>query len=173
MGSGKGVVSKYVEQEHKAGKHRFSTMLRDILKRMYIKESRENIAKLSLLLRKNFGEDAFAKTMYHDTAKDDHDVVVIDGVRRMADLAYLRELSHFKLIYIDAELETRYKRVVSRDENENDSQKTLEQFRSDQNIESETQISDLRNYADHVVDNNRTYKDLYKQIDDIIKQHIS
>ena len=172
MGSGKGVVSKYIEQKYKAGKHRFSTMLRDVLKRMYIEESRENTANLSLTSRKNCGEDVFAKTMYHDVEKDEHDIVVIDGVRRMADIVYLKDLPYFKLIYIDADLEARYKRVVDRDENDNDSEKTLDDFKKDQELESEAQISDLRNYAEHIVDNNGTYRDLYGQIDEIIKQYL-
>ena len=110
--------------------------------------------------------------MYHDVEKDEHDIVVIDGVRRMADIVYLKDLPYFKLIYIDADLEARYKRVVDRDENDNDSEKTLDDFKKDQELESEAQISDLRNYAEHIVDNNGTYRDLYGQIDEIIKQYL-
>jgi len=173
MGSGKGVIAKHVVLEHKGNMHKFSTMLRDVLNRMYIEESRENIAKLSLMLRQSFGEETFANTMYHDTQRDEHDIVVIDGIRRMADIAYLMQLEHFKFIYVDADLESRYKRVVERGENENDAKKTLEEFKRDQELESETQIRDLKNYADYVIVNDGTYQDLYKKVDEIIAENIS
>lgn len=172
MGSGKGVIAKHVALEYSGGTHKFSTMLRDLLKRMYIEESRENIAKLSKMLRQNFGEEVFANTMYHETQNDKHEIVVIDGIRRIADITYLKQLENFKLIYVDADLETRYQRVVDRGENENDAQKTMEEFKRDQEIESEIQIRDLKNYADYVVANNGTFQDLYKQVTDIIKENI-
>jgi uridine kinase len=173
MGSGKGVIAKYVVLEHKGNMHRFSTMLRDVLQRMYIEESRDNIAKLSLMLRQNFGEEVFANTMYHDTQNDQHDIVVIDGIRRMADITYLKQLPNFKFIYVDADLETRYKRVVGREENENDAKKTLDEFKRDQELESETQIRDLKNYADYVIENGGAFQDLYKRIDEIINENIA
>lgn len=172
MGSGKGVIAKHVVLEHKGSMHKFSTMLRDVLERMYIEESRENISKLSKMLRQNFGEEVFANTMYHDTQNDEHEIVVIDGIRRMADLTYLKQLENFKLVYVDADLETRYKRVVDRGENENDAQKTLEEFKRDQEIESETQIRDLKNYADYVIENNGAFQELYGRINEIIKENI-
>jgi dephospho-CoA kinase len=88
------------------------------------------------------------------------------------DISYLRELPHFKLIYINAELKTRYERIKKRTENSDDFGKTFSDFEKEGKEEPETKIRDLENYADHVVDNNGTYQDLYKQIDEIIKQYI-
>lgn len=173
MGSGKGSVAKHVELEHKGAVHKFSTMLRDVLSRMYLEKSRDNISRLSFMLRKTFGEEIFANTIYHDIQKDQHEIVVIDGIRRMVDITYLRQLENFKLVYVEADLETRYKRVIERGENENDSQKTLDEFKKDQEIESEIQIRDLKNYADYIIDNSGTYRELYEKIEDIIKENIS
>ena len=172
IGSGKGTIAKHVTQEHAGSTHRFSTVFRDVLERLHLKETRENISTLSLILRKNFGEDLMAKSMYHDAQNDEHDIVAVDGVRRMADLTYLKELPHFKLIYVESDMMTRYERVVKRNENSDDAQKTFEEFKKDQELEPETQIRDLKNYADHVVDNNGTYQDLYKQVEEILKQNI-
>lgn len=172
MGSGKGTITKHVIQEHRGSSHRFSTMLRDVLDRMHIEQTRENMATLSTIVRKNFGEDLLAKAICHETQKDEHDVVIIDGVRRMDDIVYLRKLPHFKLIYVDADIRVRYERVVRRGENANDTSKTFDEFKRDHELESELQIKDLKNYADYAVDNNGTFVDLYKQIEDIIKENL-
>ena len=59
IASGKGTVTQYIINEHKANSYRFSDMLRDILKRLYTEHSRENMQKLSTAIRENYGE-AFA-----------------------------------------------------------------------------------------------------------------
>ncbi len=172
MGSGKGTIAKHVVQEHKGNSHRFSTILRDILNRVYLEHSRDNMQKLSTMLRKTYGEDILAKAMYHDAESDANDLVVIDGVRRMADIAFLKELPHFKLVYVEADMQNRFERIARRGENSDDAEQTFEEFKKAHEDESEIQILDLKNYADFVVDNNMVYADLYKQIDEIIAENI-
>lgn len=172
MASGKGTIAKHVTVEHKASTRRFSTILRDLLDRVYLDQTRENISTISTILRKSFGEDLLAKAMYHDTQNDDHEIVVVDGVRRLADIAYLRELPHFKLVYVEAEMENRYERIVKRGENADDSTKTLDQFKKEHELETELQIRDLKNYANYIVNNDGVYADLYGQIEKIIAENI-
>lgn len=172
MGSGKGTIAKHVIEQHKGNAHRFSTILRDVLDRVYVEQSRENISIISTVLRKNFGEDILAKAMYHDAENDQHDLVVVDGVRRMADISYLKELPHFKLIYLEADMQKRYERIVKRAENTDDKTKTFEDFKKDHELETELQIRDLKNYANNILNNDGTYADLYMQIDEIITENI-
>lgn len=173
MGCGKGSAVKHLEQNHKAGSHKFSQIFRDILDRIYVEQSRENISNLSLVLRKTFGEDILAKSMYHDAYNDEHDIVVIDGVRRLEDLAYLRQLDEFKLIYIEADMQTRYERLVKRAENPGDATKTFEEFERDHHADADARIVDLKNYADRVISNDETYAELYKQVDEIVGHYLS
>lgn len=170
MACGKGTVAKHIIEEHKAGSHRFSTMLRDVLKRLYIEESRENMQELSTMVRQKFGEDLFAKVMAEDVKKDNNEVIVIDGIRRMSDIAYLKEIPEFKLVYIEADIQKCYERIIHRGENTDDKSKTFEEFEEEHKQESETQIKDLKNYADYVIDNNEDYNHLYEQIDKIIEE---
>jgi len=172
MVSGKGTIANHIVNERGGSSHRFSTILRDILDRVYLEQSRDNLQALSTILRKTFGEDLMAKGMYHDAQKDQHDIVVVDGVRRLADIAYLRELPNFKLVYVEADMEIRYDRIVKRVENTDDATKTFEEFKKAHEDESETQIRDLKNYANYVINNDGTYIDLYKQIDEIIKENV-
>jgi len=108
--------------------------------------------------------------MLHDAEGDAHDIVIIDGVRRLADIVYLRELPHFKLVYVEADMEIRYERIVKRGENSDDAKKTFEEFKKDHEDESEDQIRELKNYADYVINNDGTYEELHMQVDKIIDE---
>jgi dephospho-CoA kinase len=88
----------------------------------------------------------------------------------LADIVYLKKLPGFKLIFIDADIEKRYQRIILRKENADDTNKTFEQFKKDHELETELQIADLKKVSDIVIDNNGDFEDLYKQIDDIIKE---
>jgi dephospho-CoA kinase len=172
MGSGKGTIAKYISEKYEGNAHRFSTVLRDVLDRIYVEQTRENISAISTVLRKKFGEDILAKAMYHDTQNDKCDIVVIDGVRRMADIQYLQELPHFKFIYIDTDIKICYERIVKRGENTGDATKTFEEFKNDHELETELQIRDLKNYANYAISNNSNFEELYKQIDRIIAENL-
>lgn len=170
LAGGKGTAAKYVTEKYEGSSHRFSTMLRDALSRFYLEHSRENMQNLSTIIRKTYGEDTMAKVMFEDTRKDQHEVVAIDGVRRPADIQYLRQLPEFKLVYIDTSLENRYERIVKRGENPDDKDKTLGQFKKDQEGEADIQIRSLKAEADFVIDNNQDMNYLYRQIDEIIEK---
>lgn len=172
MVSGKGTVAKHVVDTYQGASHRFSTILRDILDRVYVEQSRENMQNLSSALRKTFGEDVLAQSITHDVENDLHDVVVIDGIRRLPDIKYLKELPHFKLVYIETDMQIKYERLLKRGENIDDKSKTLEQFRKDHEGEAETQIRDLKNYANYVVENNDSFAKLFEQIDEIVKSNL-
>lgn len=168
MGSGKGTIAQYLTGQKGGGSHRFSTMLRDVLDRLFIDQSRENIQNLSTMLRQTFGDDLMAKVMYHEASKDQHDIVVIDGVRRLSDIIFLQKLPEFKLIYVEAIIETRYTRISTRGENADDNTMTFEEFVKAHQAEPETQILDLKTHADIVLDNNGSLENLHTKLDQII-----
>lgn len=170
LASGKGTVAKYILEKYQGSTHRFSTMLRDILDRLYLPQSRENLQKLSTAIRQNYGEETFSRVIAGDVKKDDHEIITVDGVRRFADIKYLKEYPEFKLVYIETELEKRFDRIRQRGENPDDKTKTLEQFKKDQEGEADAQIRDLKQYADFVVNNDGTPEELYRQVEKIIEE---
>jgi dephospho-CoA kinase len=170
IGSGKGTIAKHIKEKYKSSSHRFSTALRDVAQRMHLEESRENLQKISTLFRENFNDDILSMTVCHDVDEDTRQIVVIDGVRRMADIKYLKNLSGFKLVYVEANLDLRYNRITKRRENSDDMHKTYEEFLADNKREAEVQIKDLKNYADFVINNEGTFLELYHQVDKIIKE---
>ncbi len=169
IASGKGTTAKYVCEKHGGSTHRFSTMLRDVAKRMYLEESRDNLQKISTFFRENFNSDIMSMVISKDVERDTNEIVIIDGVRRMADIVYLQKIPGFKLAYVDVEIEKRYERIIKRGENTDDINKTFEEFKKDNEREAELQIKDLKNKADFVIDNNGNLEELYSQIDKIIE----
>lgn len=170
IASGKGTIAKYIVEKHNGSSHRFSTMLRDVAKRMYLEENRENLQKLSTIFRENFHDDSLSVVIARDVENDNHEIIAIDGVRRLADISYLKKIDGFRLVYIEADIEKRFDRLTKREENTDDAKKTFEEFKRDHEREAELQIRDLKSCANYVIDNNDMVEDLYKRIDEIIKK---
>lgn len=169
IGSGKGTIAKYLSKKHQASTYRFSTMLRDILDRLHLEHNRDNIQRLSTCLRHTFGEDLMARVMAEDVGGDDSDLIVIDGVRRVDDIKYLREIPKFKLVFVEADMKTRYERLIKRSENTDDKEKTFEEFEKDHERETEVTIRELKNYADLTIENNGTLEEFYEKLDELVK----
>jgi len=169
IASGKGTVVDYLAQNHNASTHRFSTIIRDVLDRLYIEHSRDSLQQTSSMLRNTYGENILAKVMDGDTKNDENPIIVIDGIRRIADIEFLKENPDFKLVFIDVSLEKRYERIIQRGENADDKNKTFEEFKLDAQREAELTIGELRDKADVVLDNNGKREDLERQIEELLK----
>ncbi len=168
MGCGKGTLTRYLVSKHAAQMYRFSTPLRDILDRMHREKSRDTMQKLSTALRHVFGDDILSEIILADIGQSKASCIVIDGVRRESDIRYLKHLQGFKLIYIDADLSTRYTRVTFRGENASDTTKTIEEFIRENEAEAEARIRDLKEISDIVLENNETIEDLERAFEKCI-----
>jgi len=170
LASGKETTKNYLVKKYNAKDCRFSSILRDVLTRLTIPNSRENLQKLSTVMRENFGENLLAKVIANDASKLEADVVVIDGVRRFTDIEHLTKLPNFFLIKIDADPQIRYERMKNRNENAGDNQKTFEEFINDHNAEADSQIPEVMKSAKYSIDNSDSFENLYKQIDEIVSK---
>lgn len=173
IASGKEVVKKYLEKKYGATSYKFSGPLRDVLKRLHLPINRENLQDLSLDLRNRFGSDILARVITTDAQEDEHDIVIIDGVRRLDDIKHLHPLPEFLLLSVDADIKTRYERMLLRNENAGDANKTFEQFLEDCNREAEKEIPQAMAAANYQIDNNGDFAALYEQLDKIIAKIIN
>ena len=167
IASGKGLTQEYISKNYQASSFKFSSPLRSVLDTLQLEPSRENLQHLSLDLRNRFGKDLLAKIIAHSARLAQTDVVVIDGVRRLADISELLNLPEFKLISIEANSNIRHKRVCARNENSGDKDKTLTQFESDEKRESERDIKKLSEISHYKIINEADIDSLYRQIDNI------
>ncbi len=168
IASGKDTVAKYIADKYGAIALRFSQPLRDILDRIGVEQNRENLARMSLYVRKAFGEDILSKAILHEAEKRPNPFVVVDGVRRLPDIIHLESNEHFYFVYVEGSSEKRYERLIQRKQNVDDATKTPVQFEKDAKLETELRIHDLKERADFVINNDDTLKELYAQVDKII-----
>lgn len=169
MASGKDASKKYLETKYNAKSFRFSTVMRELLERLNLEINRPNLVSISYSLRQAFGEDLFSKVMAKDVNAAPEEIVVIDGIRRLTDIQYLKDLPGFHLISIEADPKIRYDRAVARNENVGDAEKTFEQFLLDhKQMETEASIPSVMEKAQIIINNNGTIEELYAQIDKII-----
>ncbi len=170
LAAGKGTICKYLNEKYNCNAYRYSTMLRDILDRMYLDQSRENMQNLSTILRKNFSEDVMSKVIAKDVMNDSKNLVVVEGIRRPSDITYLENEENFNLIYITADPKIRWQRLVKRKENPGDQQKTFEEFSKDEQAEADQLIKSLGQKAKFTINNDGNFEEFYEQMEVIIKK---
>lgn len=170
IASGKGTACQYLKERNGASVFRFSTMLRDVLNRLYLEQSRDNMQNLSLVLRNAFGNDLLAGVIAKDVSAATDDIIAIDGVRREPDIKYLKEIPGFHLVKIEADQKIRWERITKRGENADDNKKTLEQFQHDEQREAELQIAEVAKLAEFAINNNGSLEHLHQQIEGILQK---
>jgi dephospho-CoA kinase len=166
--SGKGTAAEYLRKKYDGVVFKFSTVMRDVLDRLYLPQTRENLQALSLTLRQTFGQDLFAKTMARDAAASTARLTIIDGIRRPSDISELSKLDLFHLITITADEKTRFERIRERKENPNDAEKTWEQFRKEAAADTEATIRTIAPMAEFTINNDGSVEDLCSKLDAII-----
>src|SRR3989344_3055415 len=170
LASGKGAICKYLKEKHGVDSYRFSTMLRDIVGRIYVEESRENLQDLSTFLRSRYGQDIMSKVIAKDVQNDPNQIVAVEGIRRPTDITYLQELPGFNLIYITADPKLRWQRMVLRQENADDAGKTFEQFLKDEQAEADMLIKDLGKQAKYTLLNNGGVEEFHANMEEMLKK---
>lgn len=171
MVTGKGTAAEYLNKKYGALNYRFSDPLRDILDRMHTEKTRNNLQKLSTVLRQNFGEDVLAKIIKEDIKNSNYSIATVDGIRRWGDIELIKNAGNFVLTAIETSPEKRYERMIKRKENEGDEKKTYEEFLSDQQKEADAQIPQIMQEAQEKISNEDGFDDFYKQLDNIIKKY--
>ena len=181
--SGKGIVSKILLSKG-CDIDTFSSIIRDELKsRGNSSPDRMQLQDEGNRLRKEFGSQVIAQRLllkYKDSVKP----LVIDGLRNIAELDYLRENSDFVLIGVDAPLDLRWNytrnRKTSRDLMDYDEFVKLEARDRGHNEPLNGQQVDMcLAQADYLIYNDEEFKKLedsriYKQVleiyEDVLKK---
>ena len=166
--AGKGTVAEYLASTHHAHKLRFSDALNTILERLNTERTRDNLIRLSEVIRETCGEDVLARSILIGIEKTESSLIVIDGVRRESDIELFRGLPNFKLIAIDTDIQIRYERAKKRAEKPEEANQSFEDFAALDKRSTEVSTAELMKKADARIDNNGTLDQLYAQIDQLI-----
>src|SRR6188474_1783407 len=110
--AGKGEVAKYL-QTKSFYYYSLSDAIRDELRARKLEVSRESLIQVGNELRQRFGPSILADRIVELTRPDRN--YIIDSIRNPAEVATLRKACReFKLIRVDAPLQTRFERTVAR-----------------------------------------------------------
>jgi dephospho-CoA kinase len=169
-GSGKGTLANLLQEKYGARVFRFSSILSDILERLDIEKTHNNLIQLSIILRDKFGEDTLKRAMVADILKSDAPLVVIDGIRRGGDIENLDKLGSLRIINITVPVETRYERMTKRGEKVGENSLTFEEFKTINMAPTEVTIADVESRAWKTIDNSGTMEELEKRVEEIVKE---
>ena len=169
MGSGKSTVARYIKEKYSASSYKFSDILRDILEKLSLPVTRDNLIDLFLVLAPRFGEDVLAGPMKQAVDKDSSSYIVVEGIRRPADISKLQELPHFYLLGIHSDSKTRFARIHARQERSDDQEKSYQEFLEDHKRSTEIYAPEMVENAEYQITNNQTTKELYREIDSVLE----
>jgi dephospho-CoA kinase len=176
--SGKGIVTEILRSKG-CDVTTLGTIVRESLDSKGVETTREAQQDEGNLLRKEFGGQILAERALKKYVHSANPLV-IDGIRNIAEIEYLKEHSRFFLIGVDASLELRWKRSVHR--NRDPGHKDYDTFINDDARDRGTnepangqQVGMCLVQADFLIMNDEEYVDLessklYKDVNRIYEK---
>jgi len=168
-GSGKDTVAHYLKRRYDVQLLRFSLPLKKTLDLFFNKSSKKDQSWLYSVFKERFGEDVLHQGVRRYVEQHDG-LMCVNGMRMMKDLDFIRSFKNNYVMYVTADQELRWKRVVGRGEKSDDKQ-SLEDFQKfESTAETEKNIPAIGAKADFVIKNDGTMDDLLWQVDDAMKE---
>lgn len=167
-GCGKETAAKRAAGALKAPHHTYSDILVETFQMWNVHpSSRPQQQALSEFMRGLLGQDAMAKVIDKKCAEAAAAHVVIDGVRRMADVENLRRDygDGFILIWIETAAEIRYARLKARKEKKGETMMSWEEFLKQEVHETERQLPFVEAAAMYRFGNDGPLAALERQVD--------
>lgn len=172
LGAGKGEVVEYLK---KRGFIHFSAreIILEEVKKRGLEANRDNTTLVSNDLRTMHAPSYIIECLYEkarETGKD----CIIESIRALGELAFLRKQNNFILFAVDADPQTRYERIVLRKSALDNV--SYEKFLSDEKREisssdpTKGSINDCIRLADYVFHNNGTKEELYAQVEKVLPE---
>jgi dephospho-CoA kinase len=165
-GSGKGEAAAFFRTRGYAYVS-LSDILRDELRARGLEVTRDNLIRLGNEVREAFGADVLARRAVAKVTGP----AVIDSVRNMGEVGFLKSQEGFVLLAFDAPVEVRFARVRARGRNE--SAASLEEFREKEAEEraggdAAQQLGACMATADRLIWNDGTIEDLHRKLESIL-----
>jgi dephospho-CoA kinase len=163
-GAGKGEVAAYLMKKG-YGYVSLSDEIRDELRRRGKEVSRDSLIAMGNALRRKHGADVLARRVM----KKVKGRTVIDSIRNVREIAFLRRQRGFVLVAVDAPVELRYKRARERGRLESAS--TLAEFVAKEEVEmaggtGAQQLGRCLGLADVTIRNDGSLAALHRRIEE-------
>jgi dephospho-CoA kinase len=166
-GAGKGEAAAYFTGKGYAY-FSLSDVIRDELRERGEPASRDNLIRTGNELRERFGHDVLARRTMAKVGSGER--AVIDSIRNLQEIAFLRRQKAFVLLAIDAPVEVRFARVAVRGRDE--SARDLEAFRNKEEQErsggaSAQQLEACMAAADRIIVNDGTIREFHRKLEEV------
>ena len=170
LGAGKGTIVDYLKE--KGFKHYSAReFINNEIKRRGLPINRDNMVVVGNDLRKKFGSCYVAEALYKLALKDGGNCI-LESLRTPGEILTMRQIGQFYLFAIDAPAKVRYERIIKRNsETDNISFKEFvdnENREMNSNDPHKLNLKATAEMADFKFDNSGTFKDLYKQVDQVL-----
>lgn len=164
-GAGKGEVARFLLKKG-FDYVSLSDVIREELKKRGLEASRDNLVACGNELRERFGPAELARRAAAKISRP----TVIDSIRNLREIEYLRQLGDFVLLAVDAPVEIRFERVMRRGRNE--SVCSLEDFRAKEELEKNNgetgqQLAACLEAADVLIINDSTLEELWQKLEEL------
>ena len=175
LGAGKGTVVDYLVKNK--GFAHFSAR-EDVINKEIEKRglpiTRDNMVLVANDLRKKYGSSYVAEELFKMAQNSDKNCV-LESLRTVGEIESLKKKGKFFLFAVNAEQKIRYNRVQERKNVQSDNVsfgKFVEQEEAEMKSDdpNKQNLSKCIRMADYVFNNDGTFEDLYKQVDEVIKK---
>lgn len=171
IASGKDTVADYLKTK---GFESFShsDALREIMRKEGIETTTQNMTDFGNNLRKTKGYGYLSELIVNQLNPDKNTIVT--SIRQVGEIEYYRtHCSDFVLIKLDAPINLRFERVIKRnrpgDIQSMNELKDIEAKQADGN-KGAINMNKCYEMADIVIENDGTFEELYKKVDQIVKE---
>lgn len=127
---------------------RTSDILKKTLNIWNLPTTRRNLQDLAIVMDKHYGIGTLTKALAANIEQDSSDIVVFDSVRWHSDAEMVRSFDINFLVYITADVKTRYERTKMRKEKEGESSTSYNQFLEEERVGTELGIPQIGQTAD-------------------------
>lgn len=167
-GSGKSVAAQVARSEGLPVVS-MGDVIREVAMARGIPPSPENIGMIMIKIREEEGEDAVARKCVPKIDAEDADVVVVEGVRSLAEIRTFKEIyPDFMLIGVYASPKTRLKRLTSR--GREDDPKTIRHFMERDERELQVGLGAALALADYMIVNEGEIEEFKAKVKEILRR---
>jgi dephospho-CoA kinase len=176
LSSGKGTVTDYLSEKG-FKTHVFSDIIKDEINKTGQEVTRELLQNVGNALRQKHGHDVLAKRLVKKIEIENHNKVVVDGIRNTGELELLNNTFNCLIIGITASPNIRYKYIVERARTSDPiSRKEFDRLEKRDRGHGEDvhgqQVDMCLELADHLIINEGTLEELFHSIETIISNQM-
>ncbi|MBN1923485.1 MAG: dephospho-CoA kinase [Nanoarchaeota archaeon] len=172
IGAGKDVVSKYLVSKYGYFQVTVGDVVREAMKKRGIEVTREKSDAFSQEMRDEHGAEYWIGQCVEKVKRENIKKAVIDGVRLPSDHDVIRKAfgKDYILLKVDADPMIRFQRLQSR--GRSDLPKNLDHFKKQEDGQNKMfKLDQTFKMASAVIDNSGTLKQLYSNIDKVMKAY--